>query len=68
VNGNTTVTTNALGQAVVHQPLHHQDRTYTLSVSATGTSKVASNSFTIVPAAPILSFVNQPASGTAAIR
>ncbi len=58
--GTTTMMTNTLGQAVFGNLATKTIGTYTLGLSATGIAGVTSNSFSVIVAAPMLSFAIQP--------
>ncbi len=52
--------TNALGQAVIANWIDTRAGTFTMTMSAAGVASVESNSYSIAPAAGLLSFLSQP--------
>ncbi len=58
--GTTTIMTNTQGQAVFGNLVAKSAGSYTLAMSATGVASASSNSFSVIVAAPMLSFAIQP--------
>jgi len=65
VSGSTVISSNMAGVAVFSNLFITKTATYTLSASATGLTKVSSNTFTISPALGKFTFLTQPTSTTA---